>query len=136
MKQRRVNPLRPIVGPGPFTFQVNTFLQQSLAFFQTDRLPGPGKNCQASPSKDFSFRCLAPSQVVKAFHLNQSVELEAFHPPPFSSEEDRRLNSLCPVRPLRCYVSRMRTLCQSDQLFICHGVRTLDQALSKQRLSQ
>ncbi|XP_041852953.1 uncharacterized protein LOC121647506 [Melanotaenia boesemani] len=29
-----------------------------------------------------------------------SVELLAFHPPPFSSEEDKRLHTLCPVRAL------------------------------------
>ena len=29
------------------------------------------------------------------------IELSAFHPPPFSSAEDQRLNALCPVRALR-----------------------------------
>ncbi|MGH0126266.1 UNVERIFIED_CONTAM: hypothetical protein FKN15_027916, partial [Acipenser sinensis] len=58
-------------------------------------------------------------KVITAFHINQSVELESFHPPLFASMEDERLNFLCPLR-------------QSDQLFVCHGTRTLGQPLSKQ----
>ncbi|MGH0133440.1 UNVERIFIED_CONTAM: hypothetical protein FKN15_077355 [Acipenser sinensis] len=41
-------------------------------------------------------------------YLGQSFPLE-------SSEEDRRLNSLCPVQALRRYVSRTRALRQSNQ---------------------
>ncbi|MGH0171934.1 UNVERIFIED_CONTAM: hypothetical protein FKN15_074097 [Acipenser sinensis] len=66
-------------------------------------------------------------KVITAFHINQSVELESFHPPPFASTADERLTFLCPVRALRCYVHRTRALRQSDQLFICHGTRTLGQ---------
>ncbi|MGH0123724.1 UNVERIFIED_CONTAM: hypothetical protein FKN15_013590 [Acipenser sinensis] len=74
-------------------------------------------------------------KVITAFHINQSVELESFHPPPFASMEDERLNFLCPLRALRCYVDRTRALHQSDQLFVCHGTQTLGQPLSMQRLS-
>ncbi len=46
------------------------------------------------------------------------IERSAFHPPPFSSEEDQRLNALCPVRALRVYIDMTSPFRKSDQLFI------------------
>ncbi|KAI2661921.1 hypothetical protein H4Q32_007626 [Labeo rohita] len=46
------------------------------------------------------------------------IQLSAFHPPPFSSSEDKRLNALCPVRSLRVYIDRTSAFRRSDQLFI------------------
>ncbi|MGH0118372.1 UNVERIFIED_CONTAM: hypothetical protein FKN15_047777 [Acipenser sinensis] len=57
-------------------------------------------------------------KVITGFHMNQSVEMESFHPPPFSSEEDRRLNFLCPVG--------IEALRHTDQLFVCQGTVALD----------
>ena len=57
-----------------------------------------------------------PAFLLKAISevtLNQTVELEAFHPPPFSTEEDRKLNLLCPVRALRNYNDRTKTVRKS-----------------------
>ncbi len=48
----------------------------------------------------------------------QSVDLITFHPPHFSSPEEERLHSLCPVRALYAYVQRTRTLRKSNQLFV------------------
>ena len=63
------------------------------------------------------------------------VELEEFHPPPFGSQEDRRLHSLCPVRVLRVYMDRSRTLRKSDQLFVSWAARMIGAPITKQRLS-
>ncbi|MGH0171478.1 UNVERIFIED_CONTAM: hypothetical protein FKN15_061250 [Acipenser sinensis] len=49
------------------------FLQRSLAFFQAEDFLTQKVNCQASPSKDFTFRYLAPSQDC---FLNQTVVQE------------------------------------------------------------
>ena len=50
------------------------------------------------------------------------VVLPAFHPPPFSSPEDKRLHCLCPVRALRQYVRRTAVFRGSvKQLFVTHG---------------
>ncbi|KAJ8368701.1 hypothetical protein SKAU_G00087290 [Synaphobranchus kaupii] len=46
------------------------------------------------------------------------VELRACHPPPFSSQEESRLNTLCPVRALRVYVDRTKGFRKSNQLFV------------------
>ncbi len=62
-----------------------------------------------------------PAFVPKVFdHAGavQSVDLLAFHPPPFSSPEEERLHSLCPVRALYMYVQRTHTLSKSNQLFV------------------
>ncbi|MGH0151620.1 UNVERIFIED_CONTAM: hypothetical protein FKN15_037060 [Acipenser sinensis] len=75
-------------------------------------------------------------KTISAFHVNQSVELEAFHPPPFQSDRDRMLHTLCPVRALAYYVERTRSWRQSEQLFVCYGSQSQGQALSKQRLSR
>ena len=75
-----------------------------------------------------------PKVVVTPFR-NQGIEL-LFSPPPFSSAEEERLNKLCPVRALRCYVERTRAFRQSDQLFVCFGARAIGRPLSKPSLSR
>ena len=52
------------------------------------------------------------------------VDLQAFHPPPFTSDEDRRLNCLCPVRALRIYVDRTAPFRIGNQLFVSWGTKT------------
>lgn len=64
------------------------------------------------------------------------VELLSFHPPPFASEEDRRLHCLCPVRALRAYVDRTRTARRSEQMFVSWDSRAMGKPITKVRLSQ
>ena len=63
------------------------------------------------------------------------VELQAFHPPPFNSQEDQRLHYLCPVRALRSYVTRTKDLRKSEQLFVSWAKQCRGQPVTKQRLS-
>ena len=64
------------------------------------------------------------------------VELSAFHPPLFSSAEEQRLNTLCPVRALHVYVSRSAAFRKGDQLFVSWATPThRGKPLSRQRLS-
>jgi integrase len=63
------------------------------------------------------------------------VEIFAFHPPPFGSEEDERLNHLCPVRALRVYCERTKDRRQSDRLFVSHGKSTKKTDIVKSTLS-
>ncbi|XP_038163380.1 uncharacterized protein LOC119798106 [Cyprinodon tularosa] len=63
------------------------------------------------------------------------IELMAFHPPPFSSQEQERLHSLCPVRALRIYVRRTIQVRKSDQLFVSWAKNHNGKAVSKQRLA-
>ena len=66
------------------------------------------------------------------------VELTAFHPPPFASEEDKRLHCLCPVRALRLYRDRTAPFRQGDQLFVSWAphARWKGKPITKVRLSQ
>ena len=64
------------------------------------------------------------------------VDLTAFHPPPFSSEEDRRLNCLCPVRALSVYKARTAPFRKGEQLFVAWGSQWKGKPISKIRLSQ
>ena len=63
------------------------------------------------------------------------LELMAFHPPPFSSEEDRRLHCLCPVRALRVYLDRTKALRKSSQLFVSVAPPRVGFPISSGRLS-
>ncbi|XP_066575402.1 uncharacterized protein LOC136764922 isoform X1 [Amia ocellicauda] len=53
-------------------------------------------------------------KVESAFHINQPIVLDSFHPPPHKSDEDHRLHTLCPV---------------------WNGSTTRGRAVSKQRLA-
>ncbi|KAK0130871.1 hypothetical protein N1851_034445 [Merluccius polli] len=79
-----------------------------------------------------------PAFVPKVFDSAASyrpIELLAFHSPPFSSQEQERLNALCPVRALRVYVDRTAGFRKSEQLFVSCATSHLGKPLSKQRLS-
>ncbi|MGH0190471.1 UNVERIFIED_CONTAM: hypothetical protein FKN15_046458 [Acipenser sinensis] len=51
-----------------------------------------------------------------------------------SSLIEWQLHTLCPVRALAYYVDRTKSWRQSKQFFVCYGVKSHGQALSKQRL--
>ncbi len=60
---------------------------------------------------------------------DQVVNLQALP----SEEADPALALLCPVRALRIYVTRTRSVRSSEQLFVCHGRQQKGKAVSKQR---
>ncbi len=62
---------------------------------------------------------------------DQVVNLQALP----SEEADPALALLCPVRALRIYVTRTRSIRSSEQLFVCHGGQQKGKAVSKQRLA-
>lgn len=74
-------------------------------------------------------------KVVDSAYRCQTVELVAFHPPPFTSAEDKKLNCLCPVRALRVYVQRTADFRRNDQLFVSWATPHRGKSLSRQRLS-
>ncbi len=43
-------------------------------------------------------------KVLSTSFRSQVVTLHSFHPPPFASSEDEKLQMLCPVRALKMYV--------------------------------
>ncbi|XP_056436383.1 uncharacterized protein LOC130373776 [Gadus chalcogrammus] len=84
--------------------------------------------------------CLGPKpafvpKVVESTYRCLTVELSAFHPPLFSSAEEQRLNTLCPVRALHVYVSRSAAFRKGDQLFVSWATPHRGKPLSRQRLS-
>ncbi len=64
-------------------------------------------------------------------YRDQVVNLQALP----SEEADPALALLCPVRALRIYVDRTRSVRSSEQLFVCHGGQQKGKAVSKQRLA-
>ena len=64
------------------------------------------------------------------------VDLVEFCPPPFTSEEDERRHTLCPVRALRVYMDRTEAHRKTTQLFVSWAPKTLGKAVSKVRISQ
>ena len=78
-----------------------------------------------------------PAFMPKCFpaFTSEVLELSAFHPPPFASPEDQRLNALCPVRALRAYMTRTSAFRKSDQLFVSWAPPHRGSPISKQRLS-
>ncbi|XP_016375724.1 uncharacterized protein LOC107714402 [Sinocyclocheilus rhinocerous] len=52
-----------------------------------------------------------------------ALELLPFYPPPFSSEEERKLHTLCPVRALCYYVNRTRSFRKNDQFPFSRGLK-------------
>ena len=79
-----------------------------------------------------------PAFVPKVFNPALSyrpIELSAFHPPPFGTQEHERLNALCPVRALRTYVEKTAGFRKSEQLFVSWATPHLGKPLTKQRLS-
>ncbi|XP_056093378.1 uncharacterized protein LOC130072339 [Rhinichthys klamathensis goyatoka] len=78
-----------------------------------------------------------PAFMPKCFpaFTSEVLELSAFHPPPFTSLEDQRLNALCPVRALQAYMTRTSAFRKSDQLFVSWAPPHRGSPISKQRLS-
>ncbi|XP_056091163.1 uncharacterized protein LOC130070700 [Rhinichthys klamathensis goyatoka] len=78
-----------------------------------------------------------PAFMPKCFpaFTSEVLELSAFHPPPFTSLEDQRLNALCPVRALQAYMTRTNAFRKSDQLFVSWAPPHRGSPISKQRLS-
>lgn len=78
-----------------------------------------------------------PAFMPKCFpaFTSEVLELSAFHPPPFTSLEDQRLNALCPVRALQAYMTRTNAFRKSDQLFVSWAPPHLGSPILKQRLS-
>ncbi len=71
-----------------------------------------------------------PKVPTTPFH-DQVVNLQALP----SEEADPALALLCPVRALRIYVTRTRSVRSSEHLFVCHGGQQKGKAVSKQRLA-
>lgn len=74
-------------------------------------------------------------KVIDSPYVGQAFELRSFYPPPFSSPEEERLHSLCPVRALRVYLDRTKGIRKSDQLFISWAPPHTGKPVSKQRIS-
>ena len=53
----------------------------------------------------------------------EPVVLTSFHPPPFLTREDKRLNRLCPVRALRAYCDKTVNSRSTSQLFVVLNAR-------------
>ena len=69
--------------------------------------------------------------------VNQSpVELTAFHPPPFNSAEDEKLNCLCPVRALRVYCQKTAAERVTNQLFVSFSRCRQRKAVARPTLSR
>ncbi|XP_034530069.1 uncharacterized protein LOC117805448 [Notolabrus celidotus] len=84
--------------------------------------------------------CLRPNpvfvpKVLESAYKCPTVELLAFHPPPFSSVEEQRLHTLCPVRALHMYMCRTAEFRKEDQLFVSWATPHRGKPLSRQRLS-
>ncbi|XP_030000932.1 uncharacterized protein LOC115426842 [Sphaeramia orbicularis] len=90
--------------------------------------PGRAKAC-FRPNPAFVPKVMEPS------YRCPTLELLAFHPPPFSSEEDERLHTLCPVRALGVYVDRTAGFRRTNQLFVSWATPHKGRPLSCQRLS-
>ncbi len=74
----------------------------------------------------------APKVLSASFH-SQVVTLHSFHPPPFASDEDKRLHMLCSVQTLKIYVEKIWR--KSPQLLVCFGAGRRGLATSKHRSS-
>ncbi len=76
-------------------------------------------------------KCWISAQGSHHAFRDQVVNLQALP----SEEADPALALLCPVRALRIYVDRTRSVRSSEQLFVCHGGQQRGKAVSKQRLA-
>ncbi|XP_053351317.1 uncharacterized protein LOC128520900 [Clarias gariepinus] len=74
-------------------------------------------------------------KIVSTDYSSMVFDLFSFFPPPFASDEQRKLHNLCPVRALRVYMDRTVDMHLCDQLFICFASPVKGKALSKQRLA-
>ena len=77
-----------------------------------------------------------PKVNLNANFRSMVIDLSASCPPPFGSEEEERLNALCPVRTLLAYVARTRPFRTTVQLLVCFAAGAKHgSALSRQRPS-
>ncbi|MEQ2176725.1 hypothetical protein GOODEAATRI_030947 [Goodea atripinnis] len=74
-------------------------------------------------------RGAAVPKVLPPGYVNTAIELGAYCPPLFQSEEQRLANTLCPVRALQLSMVATGAIRQSDQLFVCHGGQNRGRAL-------
>ncbi|XP_063079934.1 uncharacterized protein LOC134469834 [Engraulis encrasicolus] len=88
-----------------------------------------GKRALLSPNPSFV------PKVIEASYRCSSLDLNAFHPPPFSSREEERWHRLCPVHALRIYVDRTKAFRKTDQLFVSWSAARRGLPISSQRLS-
>ena len=65
-----------------------------------------------------------------------TAKLVAFHPPPFHTDEDRRLHCLCPARALRLYVQKTGSTRSSSQLFVSYKAGSTHSAVVRASLSR
>ena len=89
-------------------------------------------------NEDSSFALLRANPAVLPKNINSSfrsrdIVLEAFHPPPHSSEAEAELHLLCPARALAMYVKRSAAFRSTQQLFVGYSDASRGRALSKQR---
>ena len=73
-------------------------------------------------------------KTVSVLSRRAPVVLHAFHPAPVSRIDKRRHLS-CPVRAMRFYLQRTRSVRKSDSLLLTHGGRNPGTALTTQRLA-
>lgn len=58
------------------------------------------------------------SKIKESAYSCPTLELIAFHPPPFAQEEERQLNALGPVRASHIYLDRTRDFSRRTRLFV------------------
>lgn len=74
-------------------------------------------------------------KVLSSQHINQLVEIVQAEDRMPQSGEDENLLSLCLVRVLRAYMSKMQSLKRTQQLFVFYDGKKLGLPVSKKRLS-
>lgn len=90
--------------------------------------PGQAKTC-------LRYNGAFVPKVVDSSYRCSTWEMLAFYPPPFLSEEDQCLHTLCTVQALSVYVQRTAGFRRTDQLFISWSTPHKGKPLSRQRLS-
>ncbi|MGL4804411.1 MAG: hypothetical protein ACRC15_04575, partial [Cetobacterium sp.] len=69
-------------------------------------------------------------------NIPNPIVLQAFCPPPFSNQEQEKLNLLCPVRALDTYVHRTALWRKGEQLLVCFGPHNRGRPASKHTVSK
>nr|XP_054591823.1 uncharacterized protein LOC129156244 [Nothobranchius furzeri] len=136
------HPFEPVDGAGLKFLSLKTALLLALT---TAKRVSDLQAWSVSPSclrwaPGYTKVCLRPNpafvpKVMESSYSCSPVELLAFHPPPFSSAEEQKLNCLCPVRALMAYMDRTPGLRKSDQLFVSWATAHKGKPVSRQRLA-
>ena len=74
------------------------------------------------------------AKTASTFSRRAPTVFDGFYPNP-STEEERDLHLICPVRCLRMYLDRTKAYRRTNKLFVCYGRATLGKGVSKQRLT-